>query len=389
MAGTVNLAKFDLLALGFSSLGLWLLRTLSVVASTNPNLSLVALGCVLLACVLGLSAIYRARDYIKKPIQGVQRWQVWVLFATLADLVAVSLPGRIDSSFDESGITVKSGFKGMLSPASYTFGVWGPIFCGEVTYSIWQLRASKRAERVLADLAPWYIAAMLCQTMWCFIFMPYLGQQLQFSAGMLALTAVMLAGANGVLVRYRDTTTFPFYIAVHAPLTLHFAWECCASLVNMSSALSYWGTPAPIQLAFCIYATVSATAAGVAITLLRKEPLFGGVIAWALAGTSAETFRQLGGTEVSLAGTALGKLTVEATAICQQWGAKICLSAAIGLVVYSMISDALGDSFGGRAQVPMQQKRRIQHVCDVLKVLFVAAMGAVAWWHREWAFAEP
>jgi hypothetical protein len=92
----------------------------------------------------------------------------------------------------------------------------------------------------LAELSPWFSAAMCLQTLWCAAFRPWTrtgGLNLQWvPAGLLSLTAIALGGAHGILVQaLEDSELSPLsYALAFAPLALHFGWITCASLVNVN-----------------------------------------------------------------------------------------------------------------------------------------------------------
>ena len=90
----------------------------------------------------------------------------------------------------------------------------------------------------LTEVAPWFSAAMLLQTLWCYAFRPWVSKaHLEWlPALLLGLTGVCLYGAHGVLVQAatEDELTPLSYILAFLPIALHFGWMSAATLVNVN-----------------------------------------------------------------------------------------------------------------------------------------------------------
>jgi nitrate reductase NapE component len=72
------------------------------------------------------------------------------------------------------------------------------------------------------------------------------------------------------------------------PIALHFGWTTAASLVNLNGSASYFSKTLT-QKTRNIIGHVSvglATCVGLFITIQRRAPIYGGVIAWALSAVA-------------------------------------------------------------------------------------------------------
>jgi hypothetical protein len=73
------------------------------------------------------------------------------------------------------------------------------------------------------------------------------------------------------------------YLLHGLPITLHFGWTTAASLVNLNGCLAMMDNSSDTLLTAVGHASVVvATVLGVAVTMSRRAPVYGGVICWAL-----------------------------------------------------------------------------------------------------------
>ncbi|CAM9394899.1 unnamed protein product, partial [Ascophyllum nodosum] len=113
-------------------------------------------------------------------------------------------------------------------------------------------------------------------------------------AVLLGGVAVALGGAHGVLrdAWFAGDIDVTKYIVAHLPLRrvlLHFGWISCASLANLNK---YFANVKSFsnrdKLALSITTVVAAVILGAVITLVREDPVYAGVVAWALWAVGSE-----------------------------------------------------------------------------------------------------
>lgn len=65
--------------------------------------------------------------------------------------------------------------------------------------------------------------------------------------------------------------------------SLHFGWISCATLVNLNGFLSEVALLSNgVKLGASLFTVLVAVVLGVGITLLREDPIYAAVVAWAL-----------------------------------------------------------------------------------------------------------
>eukprot|EP00903_Cladosiphon_okamuranus_P005465 g5450.t1 len=254
----------------------------------NPFLR--AVGIILLA-VLGTGGLHAltCNNLLRAawPITFVGPWQVLTATAWAINTKAVSAVGRLDGRRQASASRPPP--VRFFTPADWAFAIWAPIFAGELIFVAFQLLPlpSIRGSWWLSDMSPWFAGSMLFQTLWCLSFRPWARDNglLWLPALLLGGVAVALGGLHGILREawFASDMTILQYLVIHVPLSLHFGWISCASLVNLNG---YFASVAKLSNGFklgaSLFTVVAAVVLGVGITLVREDPIYGAVVAWAL-----------------------------------------------------------------------------------------------------------
>jgi len=274
---------------------------MSLSAWNTPPLVSTAMGVLALALPLYENAI----------IDGTISWTGVKTINALSyaiNLVSVSIPGRLDGQQQQKQEQSQEKIKGdalkddtddtsnnkmdeltvsLVAPSGWAFAIWGPIFAGELVFSISQLLIPESAAiaTTIKKLSGPFVAGQLFQSLWCAAFRP------KYEKGSLMLiSSAGLAGAayslSKVHAAYAIKTKFYYsslqYCIYFLPTSLHFGWLTAATLVNLNGAVARM-TSCPKTIAAVGHASViAATVTGVVVTLSRGAPVYGGVIAWAL-----------------------------------------------------------------------------------------------------------
>lgn len=222
-------------------------------------------------------------------------------------LYAASRRGRLDGQqtqgddVDDEVTEIMSLRHGgsLLTPSGWAFAIWAPIFAGEcvsILVSLMAVRQGTAAAAVWQQASAGFIVAQIFQTLWAATFRPkYVGRSsgnlaTWMSAGMLTGVATSLSRAHLAYAAKRSlhvAVGTGNYLLYFLPLSLHFGWTTAAALVNWNGNLALT-VDSPQVLAGAGWASVvAATAVGVAVTLSRSAPVYGAVIAWALAACAS------------------------------------------------------------------------------------------------------
>ncbi|KAK3241411.1 hypothetical protein CYMTET_48827 [Cymbomonas tetramitiformis] len=213
----------------------------------------------------------------------------------------VSVGGRIDSRYAETkGIPKDDEYRGLVTPAGWAFAIWGIIFMGEIAFTIYQVACTPsegEQMRWLEALSPWFTAACGFQALWCVAFREWARPVFWLPALMLSGIAAALGGAQAELSQAAVGMTWLQYGLVHAPLSIHFGWVSAAALVNWNSyaaLLVHDGVISkPAQMAIASMSIAVAALAGIQVSLVRSDALYGLTIAWALMAVKADGKKQI------------------------------------------------------------------------------------------------
>jgi len=260
-------------------------------------------------------------------------WPVWKwinLAAFLLNYYAARQPGRLDgirssssssSSMDEiednsaddeadesfaQALSLRRGGT-LLAPAGWAFLIWAPIFLGELVATVSAAvllrndnndKSSSAAAAVLLLLqhaSAGFVVAQIFQTLWAASFRPkyFRGTAANrltpfISSFHLTGIAVALNRAHAAYTSTPSPLSMGNYLLYFLPMTLHFGWTTAAALVNWNGSVAMMSSASATTVATVgVVSAVLATVVSVAVTLSRRAPVYGGAIAWALAGCAS------------------------------------------------------------------------------------------------------
>lgn len=226
----------------------------------------------------------------------VQPWQVLTLVSWAGNTAAIFSGGRLDGGGKGSSMEEPTSLPPVrfFSPAGWAFAIWGGIISGEMAMAVYQalpLTAVRASSGWLSQLSPWLGGTFLLQTCWCFSFREWARDSglLWFPAALLGGTGVCLGGAHAVLRSVGGSMSGLQYALIHLPLSLHFGWISCATLVNLNGYLSLLPKFSDkALLRFSLTSIATGVSLAVVVTTKSGDPVYAGVVAWALSAIASE-----------------------------------------------------------------------------------------------------
>lgn len=205
--------------------------------------------------------------------------------ATVAAVLAAIIVNALSNFFPLGGAnigeianTVFAEVK--ITPANYAFAIWGLIYVGLISFSIYQARPKQRFDPSVRQTAYGVIGACLFQIAWVFAFqLKYFGLSVLLMVGILAC----LIGAYRAARRPQPPSR-PRRWLLQIPISLYLGWITVATVVNVASALvavgwNQWGLAATTWTILMVL--VSALIAAV-VTAQYQDAAFPAVTIWAL-----------------------------------------------------------------------------------------------------------
>jgi hypothetical protein len=211
-------------------------------------------------------------------------WHNWVnLLGYLVNFVVtwVSLTGV----FGATNSDLSKKYQTLVTPASWAFAIWGPIFIWEGVFAVAQMLPSLRSSETARAMAPYWALASLSQTLWT----PVFSQQL-LAPSLIFMYGTLLGLVGASLSADQKKMSQKEYWLLRAPISLHLGWIICASAVNTNSVFDFYKAEPHVLLAVAIasFAVIAVAVALFALAAPRPDAWPSLVAAWALAAVSAE-----------------------------------------------------------------------------------------------------
>jgi benzodiazapine receptor len=216
--------------------------------------------------------------------------------AFAAVIVVNSLAGGTTLIGGRNTADVSAAFPTLITPAGFTFSIWGIIYALLAAFIIFQFLPKHRQGGFNKRVSYFFILSSLFNILWLFLWQyEYLtASVLLIFALLIALTIIYLRLDVG-----RSKATRGEKLWVHLPFSVYLGWITIASIADVSSALvsiNWTG----FGLSPSTWAQlVVVVALGVTLLVLgtRRDPAYGLVVVWALIGIASN---QVGHAEVVL-----------------------------------------------------------------------------------------
>ena len=168
-------------------------------------------------------------------------------------------------------------------PAGYVFSIWGLIYLGLISYTVYQLLPSQRGNKLHSQIAPYFWANCVANTGWILAwhYNQLLPSVLIMLVILLTLVRIyLILGTGRYVVSSAET-----YLA-RFPFSIYLAWITVATIANITTLLydlNWNGFGLAPDLWAVIMLIVATLVTGIQ-TLRHHDIPFVGVIVWAFIG---------------------------------------------------------------------------------------------------------
>lgn len=177
---------------------------------------------------------------------------------------------------------VSDAYPTLFTPAGFTFSIWGVIYVFLIVYVVYQALPRNKDNKVFDRINRHFIVNCAANTLWIFAW------HYELITLALVLMVVILASLIGI---YRHilpgkVAGFRDRLFVRVPFSLYFGWITVATLANISVEQSVIGMDNWI-MTNTVWVFVELALAGAIATVMiirYRDPIFGGVVAWAAYG---------------------------------------------------------------------------------------------------------
>jgi benzodiazapine receptor len=223
--------------------------------------------------------------------------RIAVLLAVVATLVVNGLANTLPLNGLSTG-EISDRFEVYFVPAGYVFSIWGLIYLGLIAYGVYQVLPAQSEVKSLQDISWLFLASSAANIAWLFLW-----HYEQFTWTILAMVAllVLLILIYERLWQVRDTAKSPHFWLVQIPFSIYLGWITVATIANATSLLDFlgWSGWGIADITWAVVMLLIAMVVGVAFILRRRDPAYGLVLVWALAGIA---IKHTGTSTVALTG---------------------------------------------------------------------------------------
>jgi len=195
---------------------------------------------------------------------------------------------------------ISAAYPTLFTPAGFTFSIWGLIYLALVAYVIYQLLPANRENKILDRINRHFVVNCAASTLWI------IAWHYDFITLSLILMVVILGSLIGIyrhilpgkIISIRDR------IFVKFPFSIYLGWITVATLANISVEQSVVGMENWLMTK-TVWVFIELALAGAVATVMiirYRDPVFGGVVAWAAYGI---TEKQMAVPEVAGAAAAI------------------------------------------------------------------------------------
>ncbi len=204
----------------------------------------------------------------------------------VAFVATVAVNGLAGSTKLLNGLTsgeVSDLYPTLVTPAGYTFSIWGVIYVLLAVFTVYQVLPRNREEPFLRQVGPLFVLSGLLNASWLFLW------HYEFIAFSTVLMFALLATLIAIYLRLnigRAKVSLKEKVCVHLPFSVYLGWITVASIANVAVTLTAvgWDGGGVEEVTWAALVIVVALVIAVAVIATRKDFAYGLVIVWALAG---------------------------------------------------------------------------------------------------------
>ena len=213
---------------------------------------------------------------------GVLKWLNIIAF--VAVILINGLAGSTTLIGGQDTAQVSDNNFTLITPAGYTFAIWGIIYTLLGLFVIYQALPSDKGKST--EKVGWFfILSCIANICWLFLW------QFEFLAVSVVLMFLLFASLLKVYLNLgisKSSISWRERIAVQAPFSVYFGWITIASIANVAAALVSvgWDGFGLSAETWGILVILIALLITTLVVITRKDVAYGLVIVWALIGIS-------------------------------------------------------------------------------------------------------
>jgi benzodiazapine receptor len=214
---------------------------------------------------------------------GLLKWLNIIAF--VAVVIVNGLAGSTTLIGGQDTAQVSDNNFTLITPAGYTFAVWGIIYTLLGLFVIYQALPSDKG-KTTEKVGWFFILSCIANICWLFLW------QFEFLAVSVVLMFLLFASLLKAYLNLgisKSSISWSERIAVQAPFSVYFGWITIASIANVAAALVSvgWNGLGLSAETWGILVILIALLITTLVVITRRDVAYGLVIIWALIGISS------------------------------------------------------------------------------------------------------
>lgn len=171
----------------------------------------------------------------------------------------------------------------LVTPAGFTFSIWGVIYVLLLVFVVFQLLPRRRQDAFHGQIGYLFALSSVFNVVWLFLW------QYDYITVSVALMFALLASLVAIYLRLqigKSKAPFTEKLCVHLPFSVYLGWITVASIANVATALVSvnWDGFGISEVTWAALVIAIALIITLAVLATRRDIAYGLVIVWALAG---------------------------------------------------------------------------------------------------------
>lgn len=171
----------------------------------------------------------------------------------------------------------------LITPAGFTFSIWGIIYVLLLVFVVFQLLARHRQDAFHGQIGYLFALSSVFNIVWLFLW------QYDYITVSVALMFALLTSLVAIYLRLhigKSKAPFREKLCVHLPFSVYLGWITVASIANVATALVSvnWDRFGISEATWAVLVIAIALIITLAVLATRRDIAYGLVIIWALAG---------------------------------------------------------------------------------------------------------
>lgn len=188
---------------------------------------------------------------------------------------------------DQTQSEISARYPALMTPAGFTFSIWGLIYLALLAFVIWQALPAQRNSAKVASISRLFQVNCGLNALWLVVW-----HYDQVAVSMLVMLAILvtLVMIYKRLLASIDDAPFTEHLVLYLPFSMYTAWVSVATLVNASilQLASGWDNVALSAIEWALLSLAIAGAVGATMIVKVRDVPFALVIAWAAYGISVK-----------------------------------------------------------------------------------------------------